>query len=68
MGLNMELAGLLACPKCLGALRVTPAQDGLICAACAVAYPVRDGIPVMLVDEACPLAKWTGSRPAADQP
>jgi len=47
---------------------VTPAQDGLICAACAVAYPVRDGIPVMLVDEACPLAKWTGSRPAADQP
>ena len=68
MGLNMELAGLLACPKCLGALAATPAQDGLRCAACGVVYPVRDGIPVMLVDEACPDAKWTGSRLEVGQP
>jgi uncharacterized protein len=65
MALNMELASLLACPKCLGGLIVLPAQDGLYCAACAVVYPVRGGIPVMLADEACPQAKWTGSQPAA---
>jgi uncharacterized protein YbaR (Trm112 family) len=65
MTLNTELAQLLACPKCLGALAILPAQDGLFCAACAVVYAVRGGIPVMLVDEACELAKWTGSQPAA---
>jgi len=68
MALNTELARLLACPKCLGVLAVLPAQDGLVCAGCGVVYPVRDGIPVMLVDEACLLAKWTGSQPAADHP
>ncbi|MBA4357933.1 MAG: Trm112 family protein [Humidesulfovibrio sp.] len=68
MALNMELARLLACPKCLGGLAVLPAQDGLFCAACGVVYPVRDGIPLMLVDEACPLAQWTGSQPAMPEP
>jgi hypothetical protein len=68
MALNTELARLLACPKCLGPLAVLPAQDGLFCAACDVVYPVREGIPVMLVDEACPRAKWTGSPPAGDRP
>lgn len=66
MALNTELTHLLACPKCLGALSVLPAQDGLFCAACGVVYPVRGGIPVMLVDEACALAQWTGSQPAAE--
>ncbi|MBU1229452.1 MAG: Trm112 family protein [Proteobacteria bacterium] len=68
MALNLELARLLACPKCLGGLAVLGAEDGLYCAACEAVYPVRDGIPVMLVDEACPLAKWTGSQPAPAQP
>jgi len=66
MALNTELSHLLACPKCLGALSVLPAQDGLFCAACGVVYPVRGGIPVMLADEACALAKWTGSKPAEE--
>ncbi len=65
MTLNTELVQLLACPKCLGGLVVLPAQDGLFCAACAVVYAVRGGIPVMLVDEACELGKWTGSQPPA---
>ncbi|MHC1700343.1 MAG: Trm112 family protein [Humidesulfovibrio sp.] len=68
MALNTELAGLLACPKCLGGLVVLPGQDGLYCAACAVVYPVRGGIPLMLVDEACALDRWTGSRPASGRP
>jgi hypothetical protein len=28
-----------------------------------VVYPVKDEIPIMLVDEAVPLAKWPGSKP-----
>jgi len=63
VALNLELLGLLACPKCLGALTLLPRQDGLLCAPCAQVYPVREEIPVMLLDEAQPLDKWTGSQP-----
>lgn len=63
MALNVELLGLLACPKCRGGLVLLPRQDGLLCAPCGVIYPVREEIPVMLVEEAVPRAKWTGSLP-----
>ena len=55
MPLSQELLQLLACPRCRGAL----AQAGdafLVCAACALKYPVQDGIPVLLVDRAQPLS------------
>jgi hypothetical protein len=48
---------ILRCPACGGELRDSAAPDGapeLVCATCALAYPVRDGIPVLLVDEAYP--------------
>jgi uncharacterized protein YbaR (Trm112 family) len=50
---------ILRCPACGGELRDSTAPDGapeLICttATCALAYPVRDGIPVLLVDDAHP--------------
>ena len=64
MALNMELVKLLACPACKGVLTLLPGQDGLQCEVCAVVYPVKDEIPVMLVDEAVPKAKWTGSKAA----
>jgi uncharacterized protein len=43
---------LLACPRCHGSL--TDHRDGraLDCTACALRFPVRDGIPVMLLDQA----------------
>jgi len=63
MALNVELLGLLACPKCRGGLELLPRQDGLLCQACAEVYPVREEIPVMLAEEAVPLSKWTGSQP-----
>lgn len=63
MALNKELLDILACPKCHAALTLTPAQDGLLCKACQVVYPVRDEIPVMLIEEAVPLAQWQGSTP-----
>lgn len=56
MALGKELLDILACPQCKGALELTPAEDGLVCMACKLEYPIRDDIPVMLVDEAKPLA------------
>jgi uncharacterized protein YbaR (Trm112 family) len=46
--------GLLACPACEQhlALHLNESQDTLICGCGRYAYPIRDGIPVLLVDEA----------------
>lgn len=55
MTLSRELLDILACPRCKGDLLYREEQDRLICEACRLAYPVRDDIPVMLVDEAEPL-------------
>jgi uncharacterized protein YbaR (Trm112 family) len=52
MGISKELLGILACPKCKGDIRLTEMEDGLVCDACKLLYPIRDGIPVMLIDEA----------------
>lgn len=45
---------IIVCPKCKGALKdcEIEAQSYLSCAACKLAYPVRDGIPLLLQDEA----------------
>ncbi|MDE6734650.1 MAG: glycine cleavage system protein H [Desulfovibrio sp.] len=56
-----ELLRLLACPKCLGELAALERGGdtaGFACEACGVVYPVRDEIPVMLVEEAIPLDQW----------
>ncbi|MBS3780180.1 MAG: Trm112 family protein [Desulfovermiculus sp.] len=58
MALNKELLNILVCPECKGDLELTQAEDGLICRACEVVYPIRDEIPIMLVDEAISLEKW----------
>lgn len=55
MSISKELLEILACPKCHGEVVATPAEDALVCAACRLRYPVRDEIPIMLVDEAEPL-------------
>jgi len=65
MPIAPELLEILACPKCKGDLSATPAADGLACAACGVVYPVREDIPIMLVEEAVELARWeAGERQA----
>ena len=48
------LLDILACPKCHAPLRVDEQASELVCtlAECGLAYPVRDDIPVLLVDEA----------------
>lgn len=50
--IKQELLTLLACPKCKGVVRYVESPESLVCPACALRYPVRDDIPVMLIDEA----------------
>jgi uncharacterized protein YbaR (Trm112 family) len=52
MAIDRELLDILACPKCKGAIRLTAKGDGLVCDACRLLYPIKDDIPVMLIDEA----------------
>ena len=52
MNLDPALLEILVCPQCRAALFVDDDANELICNACALAYPVRRDIPVMLVDEA----------------
>ncbi len=52
MALSQDLLDILACPKCKGELRLTENQDGLVCEACKLRYPIKDDIPIMLIDEA----------------
>lgn len=52
MGISAELLAILACPKCKGALIYRPEKPSLDCTPCALSYPVREDIPVMLVEEA----------------
>ena len=55
MTLSPDLLALLVCPRCKGELQYQEADQRLLCPACRLAYPVRDDIPVMLVDEAAPV-------------
>jgi len=54
--LDKELMNILACPKCKGKVNYNKAKDGLTCSTCKLEYPIRDDIPVMLIDEAKSLA------------
>lgn len=48
--LDKELLDILACPSCKA--DVFQEGDKIICQKCRLRYPVRDGIPVMLIEEA----------------
>ena len=52
MAISNELLAILACPKCKGKVECAADGSALTCPACRLRYPVRDGIPVMLADEA----------------
>jgi len=52
MKLEPALLEILACPACKSPLRADDAASELVCTGCGLAYPVRDDIPVLLVDEA----------------
>jgi uncharacterized protein YbaR (Trm112 family) len=50
--MDPKLLEILACPLCKGPLKLAADKSELICKADALAFPVRDGIPVMLESEA----------------
>jgi uncharacterized protein len=53
LGLDPELLAILACPDTHHSpLTVDEEASELLCTTCDRAYPVRDGIPVLLLDEA----------------
>ena len=55
MTLAPQLLAILVCPKCKGELEYREPESRLVCTNCRLAYPIRDDIPVMLIDEASPL-------------
>lgn len=54
MDIQKDLLEILACPKCKGDIRLNDKENGLVCEKCRLIYPIKDGIPVMLIDEALP--------------
>ncbi len=52
MEIDAWVLDIIVCPKCRAGLRADDAASELVCTGCGLAYPVRDNIPVLLVDEA----------------
>jgi uncharacterized protein YbaR (Trm112 family) len=54
--INPRLLEILVCPVTKGTLHYDAQRQELVSPAAKLAYPIRDGIPIMLVDEARPVA------------
>ena len=52
MPIPKDVLAMLVCPVCKKPVHATPDDSGYKCEACGRVYPVRDGIPVMLAEEA----------------
>lgn len=52
MGVDPELIKILACPHCKVPVTLVNDDTGLKCGECRRVYPIKDDIPVMLIDEA----------------
>jgi uncharacterized protein YbaR (Trm112 family) len=50
--LDPELVEILVCPNDRGEIEVLEQEQIIVCKTCGYRYPIRDGIPVMLIDEA----------------
>ena len=60
MALDSKLLEILACPNCRGEVDYKEAEQIIECRQCHYRYPVRDDIPVMLIEE----AEKPGTAPA----
>jgi uncharacterized protein len=60
MALDERLLEILVCPACHGDVEHKERRHVIVCTSCGLQFPVRDGIPVMLVEEAT-----QGRRPSA---
>jgi uncharacterized protein YbaR (Trm112 family) len=52
MPISEQLLEILVCPACRGRVEMKADESGLKCVECKRVYPIRDDIPVMLIDEA----------------
>jgi uncharacterized protein YbaR (Trm112 family) len=52
MPVDKELLDILVCPNCRGEVEYRPQESIIVCKKCGLRYPVRDDIPVMLIEEA----------------
>ena len=52
MAVSKELLDILVCPQCKTPVKITADEKGLKCGTCHRVFPIRDDIPVMLLDEA----------------
>jgi|DewCreStandDraft_4_1066084.scaffolds.fasta_scaffold115459_1 uncharacterized protein YbaR (Trm112 family) len=57
MTLSKELLDILCCPMCKGELVYDASANTLTCNACALVFPVKDGIPMMRPEDGVPLRK-----------
>jgi uncharacterized protein len=68
MTVSAELLELLVCPNDRGEIDYNEAEQVIVCRTCGYRYPVRDDIPIMLIDEAekpdTPAAKRPAQKPA----
>jgi uncharacterized protein YbaR (Trm112 family) len=52
MPISAALLAILACPLCQADVKLTADEQGLKCVSCHRVYPIKDDIPVMIIDEA----------------
>lgn len=62
MSLNQDILDILACPKCAGDLELQEDASGLVCYQCKLVYPIKDGIPVLLLEDAKPFEQCSGEE------
>ncbi|MFQ3611787.1 MAG: Trm112 family protein [Fimbriimonadales bacterium] len=63
MAIPSHLLEILACPACEERPPLKERGNYLVCEACQRAYPIRDGIPILLVDESLPLEQVQQDEP-----
>ncbi|NLC36857.1 MAG: Trm112 family protein [Alcaligenaceae bacterium] len=66
--MESRLLEILVCPLCKSSLRYDRQQQELICRADRLAFPVRDGVPIMLEDEARDLDSTDAPQAESQQP
>ena len=60
---DAKLLEILVCPLCKGPLKFDKEKQELICRADRLAYPIRDGIPIMWVDQARAIEQYPEAEP-----
>ncbi len=54
MSIPKELLEIVACPKCKGDVALKPDESGFVCEECKLLYPIEDGLPNFIIEEAKP--------------